>query len=370
MLFGFRPSDFLRLSVFGFRPSLHPRQPLTPDMVQQHGSFHVAQAILRDLPIPAFRHESIHIRPGHTLGLGRLNAECLAVEVQVEPARRPIPAADAVERELFHQIAVRLGLEAIAQPVLARDRHVEQRRTEVNERHVEPAPVERDARLIMLRHIPKRRQQLALIHARHELYRASLVRSLLVVRRREKHLAARGVRIEHGNANHLRRQGPQIELPLDFGMADVARPRICHLFALAKQVFLLRFVELLERQRRGLDVEYQLGHYAPNLSNILALACIRRMRYFASKTPSEPELAPVSVNRASLSEPEQADCSITGSGCHECPFMAQGVEWSPVMASTSGFLRSRMGSAASNSSIAFFFAAKLPSSPYMSVYLK
>ena len=94
------------------------------------------------------------------------------------------------------------------------------------------------------------------------------------------------------------------------------------------------------------------------------------MRYFASNTPSEPEFAPVSVNRSSLSEPEQAECSSTGCGCHEWPFMAQGVEWSPVMASTSGFLRSRIGSAASNSSIAFFFAAKLPSSPYMSVYLK
>ena len=34
------------------------------------------------------------------------------------------------------------------------------------------------------------------------------------------------------------------------------------------------------------------GHYAPNLSNILAFACIRRMRYFASKTPSEPSWRP------------------------------------------------------------------------------
>src|ERR1017187_7434695 len=355
---------------FGFRPSLHPRQPLAPDMIQQHRGLHVPQAVFRNFPILAFRHESIHIRPGHALGLGRLNAERLAVEVQVEPARRPIPAADAVERELFHEIAVWVGLETIAQPVLARDRHVEQRRTEINERHVKPTPVERDDGLIMLRHIPKRRQQLDLIHARHELHWAGVVRCLFVVRRREEHLTARGVRIEHGNAHDLGGEGPEIELPLDFGMANVARRRIGYLFALAKQVFLLRLVELLQRQRRGLDVEYQLGHYAPNLSNILALACIRRMRYRSEEHTSEPEFAPVSVNRASLSEPEHADCNITGSGCHECPFMAQGVEWSPVMASTSGFLRSRMGSAASNSSIAFFFAAKLPSSPYMSVYLK
>ena len=40
-----------------------------------------------------------------------------------------------------------------------------------------------------------------------------------------------------------------------------------------------------------------------------------------------------------------------------------------MMASTSGRFFSRIGSAASKSSIAFFFAAKLPSSPALSVYL-
>ena len=32
----------------------------------------------------------------------------------------------------------------------------------------------------------------------------------------------------------------------------------------------------------------RLRHYAPNLSRRLALACMKRMRYFDSKTPSEP----------------------------------------------------------------------------------
>lgn len=45
-------------------------------------------------------------------------------------------------------------------------------------------------------------------------------------------------------------------------------------------------------------------YHAPNLSNIFPFACIRRMRYFASNTPSEPMFAPVSVKRSSLSEPE------------------------------------------------------------------
>ena len=109
--------------------------------------------------------------------------------------------------------------------------------------------------------------------------------------------------------------------------------------------------------------------YAPNLSNIFAFACMSRIRYFASKMPSEPEFAPVSVKRSSLSEPLHALCSSTGCGCQEWPFIAQGVEWSPVMTSTSGFFASRIGSAASKSSMACFFASKLPSSPYLSVYL-
>ncbi|MEN9574083.1 MAG: hypothetical protein RL514_1938, partial [Verrucomicrobiota bacterium] len=54
------------------------------------------------------------------------------------------------------------------------------------------------------------------------------------------------------------------------------------------------------------------GVYAPNLSNIFAFACMRRMRYFASKMPREPELAPVSVKRSSLSEPLHALWSNTG----------------------------------------------------------
>ena len=44
----------------------------------------------------------------------------------------------------------------------------------------------------------------------------------------------------------------------------------------------------------------------------LAFACMRRIRNFASKIPSDPRFAPVSVNRSSLSEPEHAECSSTG----------------------------------------------------------
>src|SRR5688572_33488956 len=69
-----------------------------------------------------------------------------------------------------------------------------------------------------------------------------------------------------------------------------------------------------------------LRSYAPNLSNMRALACISRIRYLDLKTPSEPRFEPVSVKRASLSEPEKAECKSTGGGCHEWPFIGQGVE--------------------------------------------
>src|SRR5215469_10315789 len=109
--------------------------------------------------------------------------------------------------------------------------------------------------------------------------------------------------------------------------------------------------------------------YAPNLSNIFALACIRRIKYFDSKIPREPRLAPVSVKRSSLSHPLSAECKRTGCGCQECPLSATGVEWSPVTTRTSGFFFIKIGRAASKSSMAFFLALKLPSSPDLSVYL-
>src|SRR4029434_5829087 len=68
------------------------------------------------------------------------------------------------------------------------------------------------------------------------------------------------------------------------------------------------------------------GDHAPNLSNARAFACINRIKNFASNTPSEPRIAPVSVKRSNLSDPEYAEFSNTDCGCHECAFNAHGVE--------------------------------------------
>ena len=41
----------------------------------------------------------------------------------------------------------------------------------------------------------------------------------------------------------------------------------------------------------------RITYHAPNLSNILAFACIRRIKYFASKSPNEPRFAPLGEPR-------------------------------------------------------------------------
>jgi len=106
-----------------------------------------------------------------------------------------------------------------------------------------------------------------------------------------------------------------------------------------------------------------------DLSNIIAFACIRRMREFGFQHAKEPELAPVSVKRCSLSDPEHCECSSTRLRMPRMPLSTHGVEWSPVIRQHIGRFRRSIGKAASKSSMAFFFAAKFPSSPYMSVYL-
>ena len=59
-----------------------------------------------------------------------------------------------------------------------------------------------------------------------------------------------------------------------------------------------------------------------------------------------------------------------GTGCQLWLASMLGVLWSPVTISTSGLSAVMRGTAASNSSVRFTFAAKLPSSPVLSVYLK
>ena len=55
---------------FGLRISLNARQPLFPDMIQQHRRLYVPQAVFRDVPVAALGHQRVHIRAGDALGFG------------------------------------------------------------------------------------------------------------------------------------------------------------------------------------------------------------------------------------------------------------------------------------------------------------
>src|SRR5690606_30501426 len=72
-------------------------------------------------------------------------------------------------------------------------------------------------------------------------------------------------------------------------------------FSPADKLFFTNFTKFI----RGMMccVVGATNNHAPNLSNINAFACMWRIKNFASNTPSEPRLAPVSVKRSNLSLP-------------------------------------------------------------------
>ena len=155
---------------------------------------------------------------------------------------------------------MRLGLKPVAQPVLACDGHVQDRRAQVNERHIETAPVEGDDVLVFSGHVPETAEQFRLLRARHEFHRLRLVGVFPGVVRRKQHLAAGGLGVEHGNAHHPRGKRPEVELLSDFGAPGLARAVVGKFFRIAKEVFLLGAVEVLSREGGGLDVKNQSGH--------------------------------------------------------------------------------------------------------------
>src|ERR1051325_3342453 len=96
--------------------SLDPGKTFLPDLIEQHGRLHVAQAILRDLPVTALGQKMVHVHAGHAMALRRFDAERLAIKIQVEPPRGAVAAADAVKGQLLREIAVRFGLIAVPEP--------------------------------------------------------------------------------------------------------------------------------------------------------------------------------------------------------------------------------------------------------------
>jgi hypothetical protein len=166
---------------------------------------------------------------------------------------------------LLGQIAVRLRLISIAEPILARDRHIQNSRTQVKKRDVKPTSIKRDDVLIMFGHIPECGQQFDLVHAGHKFDRTRFTWIILVIFRREEDLATGGFRIEHRDADHLSGEGPQVELLLDLAPPGVPGCALGELFQFTEKILLLGVIETVQRKGRSLDVKHESGHNEENL---------------------------------------------------------------------------------------------------------
>src|SRR5881628_1099914 len=105
---------------------------------------HVTQAVFGDLPVTSLFDQPVHIQAGHSVTFGRFEAKGFAVEIEVESSRGAVASADAVESQLLGEVAVRLGGITVAEPILARDGHVQDRRTQVEKGNIKATSVERD----------------------------------------------------------------------------------------------------------------------------------------------------------------------------------------------------------------------------------
>src|SRR5881394_3992976 len=136
-------SGAIEMPLNSRRRSFDSRQPFLPEIVKLQCRLHVAQAILGDFAVSALGQQAVHIQTGDPVAFWRLDAERFAVKIEVEPPRRAVTTAHAIKGELLREVAMRLGLEPVPEPVLASDGNVQNRRAQVNERHIEAAPVER-----------------------------------------------------------------------------------------------------------------------------------------------------------------------------------------------------------------------------------
>jgi len=238
----------------------NPEEAFAPDVVEEDGGFDVAEAVFGDFAMAAFGNHRVHVPSGHALRFGRFDAEGFAIEIKVEAAGGAFASTDAVESELLGEIAVRLRLIAIAQPIFAGDRDIEEGRAEIDEGDVEAATIEGDDHFVMFGNVPKCGEKFDFVHAGDEFDRTGFASIFFEFGRGKKDLAARGFGVEHGDANDLRGKGPEAALLADFGAASRAGDFIGDAFAFAKEVFLLGFVEAVEWKSGGFDVENEFGH--------------------------------------------------------------------------------------------------------------
>src|SRR5262249_44558067 len=124
----------------------------------------------------------------------------------------------------------------------------------------------------------------------------------------------------------------------------------------------------LSTRFRGGSAGRAVGH-APYLPSRPAWASASGSRYIAGNCPSPPRRQYDSPNSVTGSVRHVFAHNNVGTGCQLWRRSLLGVLWSPVTISTSGFSARTFGSSASTCSIISTLAAKLPSSPVLSVYL-
>lgn len=239
---------------------LDARQAFFPDLEKKHGGLDIPQAVFGDIAKAFLADEFGDIHSGDALAFWRLEAEGLAVEIEVEFAGGSFAAADAVEGQLFSEIAVGFGLESIAEPVSAGDINFEQCGAEVNEGNIETAAVECHDLVVVSGHIPEGGQQLGLIDTRHEFDGTGVIGFIFEIIGREEDLASGGIGIEHGEADHLGGERPETELAMDLLAFKLALGFVGEFAGLAEEVFLLDIIECLEGKCRGFYIEHEGCH--------------------------------------------------------------------------------------------------------------
>ena len=130
-------------------------EAVAPDLIKEDSGFDVAEAVFGNFTMAAFGEHRVDVSTSHAVCFGGFDTESFAVEIEIETARRAVASADAVEGELFGEVAVWFGLVTVTEPIFARDWDVEESRTEINKGDVEPASVEGDDCLIMSGDLPK-----------------------------------------------------------------------------------------------------------------------------------------------------------------------------------------------------------------------
>lgn len=240
----------------------YSRQALFPDVVEEDGGFDVAEAVFGDFAVASFGEHGVDVAAGDAMCFGGFDAEGFAIKIEVESARRAFASADVVEGQLFGEVAVRFGLVTVTEPIFARDGNVEESRTEIDEGNIEAASVECDDGLESFGDVPEVGEKVGFVDAGNEFDGRGFSGVFFEVGRGEEDLAAGSFGIQHGDADDLGGERPEAALLADFSAARVAGDFVGDAFAFTEEVFLLDFVEVLEWESGGFDVENEFGHCA------------------------------------------------------------------------------------------------------------